>query len=371
MESRTISINQTNIGPNINQHYQQHFQQHYAATDREQSLTSSMNKFPQLGSSSLRNSDIDLANETHVIQNFHRTSPITSFEAHQESMNTSNFQTIGNVRQLNEQKNEKIQTTTTTTTTQPLIVISETHPNHSTYITNENVDLVHSTAQPLCESFTSTNGANTITVEYRATKSFDWPNLDIYLHIFLTFYFGYLAGILFFDGILRNIINFYTLEHSKMSPLIYIINIIFSIAYIAFIIWFMTICWRWWRNKSLSPDNTLLNYNRSPRERQANAHSYVFIAACVLIIGFFIFLTVGIIEMNHKGNQKYFNLSHGYYGQAAYTGDWIIFIFKLIFWIVGIVATLLLSRDVLMKYICPSKRIKINKEKPQTIYHIN
>ena len=367
MESRTISINQTNIGPNISQHYQQHFQQHYAATDREQSLTTSLNKFPQLGesASSMRNSAIDLANEAASSSPIHQ--PMTSYESHRECINASNFQTSGNARSLAEQKNEKIQTTTTTTTTQPVIVISEAVSDP--YLANECVELIHA---PICES-TYTTGPNTITIEYLTnSKTFDWPSLDIYLHIFLTFYFGYMAGMLFFDGILRSIINLYTLEQSAASPLIYTINIIFSIAYIAFIIWFMTICWRWWRNKSLSPENALApNYNRSPRDRQATAHKYVFVAACVLIVGFFIFLTVGIVELNHKRNQKSFDLASGYYGQAAYTGDWIIFVFKLVFWIVGIVATLMLSREVLMKYICPSKIIKINKEKPKTIYQIN
>lgn len=42
----------------------------------------------------------------------------------------------------------------------------------------------------------------TIRVEHHPkNEKFNWSNLDVYLHIFLTFYFGHFAAMLFFDGI--------------------------------------------------------------------------------------------------------------------------------------------------------------------------
>lgn len=39
-------------------------------------------------------------------------------------------------------------------------------------------------------------------------------------------------------------------------------------------------------------------------------------------------------------------------------------------WVVGIIITLLLSRDVFFKYCCPERRIKIDKERPTTVYEV-
>ena len=46
------------------------------------------------------------------------------------------------------------------------------------------------------------------------------------------------------------------------------------------------------------------------------------------------------------------------------------FILRLIMWVVGIIITLLLSRDVFFKYCCPERRIKIDKERPTTVYEV-
>ncbi len=213
----------------------------------------------------------------------------------------------------------------------------------------------------------------TIKVEHHPKPdTFNWSNLDIYLHIFLTFYFGHFAAMLFFDGILRNIINLYVMEHTAGSVLIYVIHIVFSIGFLAFTIWFMTICWRWWRHKSLVPSSSTQFSGRNPRDtlKQSKAYGYVFFAACLLIVGFFVFLAIGCIDIAFKKNQVAHSNIFKQYNESLYLADLLVFIFRLVFWIVGIVATLMLSRQVLYKHCCPSKQIKINKERPTTVYEV-
>lgn len=392
METRIIEVEHTDIGPttNVNQHYQQHFQTHYAMANSESNLANS--RFPSVHHIETYQQPIAFTTSRN---SFHRHElPLNGYEAHQSQIvhsSSIDHQPGGKLcitEQKNEQQNQSKKTvqTTTTTTTTPLLANDESGQMndtieviqplpHSGYVKNSKVE------------FQDPNSYS-IKVEYHpVTESFNWSNCDTYLHIFLTFYFGHFAAMLFFDGIIRNIINLIILDHIESSPFIYILHIVFSIAMLAFTIWFMTICWRWWRSKSLLPPNGLTYFDHTqrpvrPKDRQAAAHTYVFIAACVLIIGFFFYLALGVIDLWYKQqqassiikitiNDEYNHYSSlRKYSYPSYLTDLIVFIFRLVFWLTGIIATLLLSRDVLMRCFCPSKRIKIDKEKPTTVYEI-
>ena len=376
MENKILTVDHCSPGSNINQHYQQHFQQHYAATG--ETLDPRYPNIPARyvsSTSACSGSNGATAYEAHhqELSKQHQT-PLSSFESHSQLFQSNTLDQTGGgaqVQQKNEQSKKTVQTTTTTTTTQPVIVTQETLSPTPIMNAIEYTPQVVEQIQIHHVPCTMTQ-QSTISVEhYPSSCALNWSSCDTYLHIFLTFYFGHFAAMLFFDGILRSIANLYILEHTATSPLVFIVHIIFSIAYLAFTIWFMTICWRWWRNKSLQPDNGLPNLNQGPRDRQVKARGYVFFAACVLIVGFFVFLTIGIIELDHKRSQERFNIPYGRYNTSAYIGDWVVFVFRLVFWVVGIVATLLLSRDVLTKYCCPAKHIKINKERPTTVYQVH
>jgi len=137
----------------------------------------------------------------------------------------------------------------------------------------------------------------------------------------------------------------------------------------------MTICWRWWRYKSLTPSNDPANFDYTnrplrPRAKQASANTHVFVSACILIIGFFVFLVLGSLDIAYKKEQVANSDLFKQYNESLYLADMIVFVFRLVLWLVGIVATLLLSRQVLYKYCCPSKQIRINKERPTTVYEV-
>ena len=359
-----INIEHTNAP---NQHFQQHFQNHYSATS--ESNLSDMNnpRFPTVGY------------DTHSSR---RQTPLLGNESSHSQIVQSQYDQHGNLKCV-EQKEEQhakktTQTTTTTTTHQPYIIQADTVP----FIDSADPFMTHTTT--LNEGGTGTMGvrggsnleadAYKIKVEHHPIKvdSFNWSNLDVYLHIFLTFYFGHFAAMLFFDGILRNIFNLYLMEHTAGSIIIYILHIVFSIAFLAFTVWFMTICWRWWRHKSLIPSTGFDYAQRSirPRSRHSTAHGYIFLSACILIVGFFFFLALGCIDLGYKRRQTLHGETHKQYEESLYMADLIVFVFRLIFWLVGIVATLMLSREVLYKYCCPAKRIKINKERPTTVYEV-
>jgi len=320
MSSKIVTVEHYSSGPapSLDHHYNHHFEQHSAATGQLPAQT-----FPFVN----------------------RIEESEAFIQQRQSPFDNDYRVL-----KNEHQKKSIQTTTTTTTTKPVLV-EET----SEFAVNQaNVPLYSNQGNEEMYS---------IKIEhYPANSGFNWSKTDTYLHIFLTFFFGFFATILFFDGILRNIANFYILQHTNATYFIYIISIIFSIAYLAFTVWFMTICWRWWRNESISGSKSARNDN------EKTAHKYVFIAAVLLIIGFFIFLILGILDLHHKRTQHEYE--EGYYSDAAYMADLAIFIFKLVFWIIGIIATLLLSRNVLFKHLCPSKQIKIDKERPTTIYEV-
>lgn len=413
MENRTVLVEEKSssqgpvLVPNISQHYQQHFQQHYAATG-QQILPASPTITPidSINSPNINsikstknniNNQYNNANESLVeydeTVNFnHQTptplqlqsGPTSSFES-RSMYQTNSVETplLGTSPVNNIQHHKKtVQTTTTTTTTQePALLLLEDS------LFTPPVEFQTVTPLPITYSAVSTTNNQiqqnpepySIHVEHlpqEKTNRFNWNNADTYLHIFLTFYFGHFAAILFFDGILRSIASLYTLKHTNVSPLIYITHIIFSICLIAFVIWFMTQCWRWWRNKSLEPANGSTYYDYSQqkplrlRDKESLANNYVFLAAIVLIIGFFIYLIIGLVDINFKKEQEAYYKIYTHFNTSAYIGDWFVLIFRLIFWIVGIVATLLLSRNVLIKHLCPSKQIKINKEKPHTVYEV-
>jgi hypothetical protein len=169
-----------------------------------------------------------------------------------------------------------------------------------------------------------------------------WSNIDVYLHIFLTVFFGHFASMLFFDGILRNISNVFFYYY----PTLYIVNILFSIAYLAFTIWFLTVCWRWWRNKSLLPTMAQSqDYNVSNQKQTRIAQNYVFLAAIVLIVGFFIYIVMSVIDLSIRAK----------YSKTFY-GDVFIFIFRCIFWLLAIGANLCLNRDYLAKNFTVKKK---------------
>ena len=230
-----------------------------------------------------------------------------------------------------------------------------------------------------------------------------WSNMDTYLHIFLTFYFGHFAALLFFDGILRSVGALFTLEHASYSPLIYMTHIVFSIGYLAFTVWFMTVCWRWWRHKSLEPYRHNHNQNSQVNRRYSSrsmANAYVWLAVFILIVGWFIFVIIGLVDVNYKCRQAAYdrlyasptsqqrssssailpahsssnNNNNNYYKWNNYESscatDWAVYVFRLVFWLVGVVATLLLARNSIVKHVCPSRHIRIDKERPTTIYQV-
>jgi hypothetical protein len=213
---------------------------------------------------------------------------------------------------------------------QPQIV-----PNHDTYLT-ENYTIKMQPSGP----------QNTL----------NWTNSDTYIHIFLTFFFGHFASFLFFDGILRNIENLIVFER----PVFYIIFIIFSIAYLAFTVWMLTILWRWWRNKSLLPHdiNYVPNVPLLKKQQKLIAQNYVFIAAVILAFGLLVYLAIGIID----NRVKYYHYNTVYYI------DTIIFVIRLVLWFIAIIALLALNRRYFKDNVLP-KSFKTTKKEPQTIVY--
>lgn len=357
MEPRMIHIEHANAANGTNSNYQ--FQNHYTS----ESNLSDMNngKFPTVG--------------YEIHSSSRRQTPSFAHEAAHTQAAQSHYDYANNSRVLQEEEKhaqKKTHTTTTTTMQQPSYVLSEEHMPFN----SQRMD----SFQPIMKQSSVVDSENnpnsyTIRVEHHPKEeAFNWSNMDVYLHIFLTFYFGHFAAMLFFDGIVRNIVNLYIMEHTTGSIILYIIQIIFSIALLAFTIWFMTICWRWWRYKSLTPSTKSgTDYTQRPlrpRAKQSIAHGHVFVSAVILIFGFFIFLALGCIDLAYKQEQVANSNFFKQYNESLYFADMIVFIFRLIFWLVGIVATLLLSREVLYKYCCPSKNIKINKERPTTVYEV-
>ena len=381
MQPKVINVEHSTgtAEPNINQHYQQHFQQHYAAAS--ESNPDSNPRFPtNQMSGSFQNIDRPfITNRTP-----------TGFDSHSQIVRT--IDQNGNNVQSIEQKHEQRKTvhTTTTTTSKPVLVgeavITANTPLNAIFVNDAR--MIENETQPIVAQSTRqsaySNNSNadpddhysySIKVEHHpiSPNAINWSNIDTYLHIFLTFYFGSFATLLIFDGIIRNIINLFLLEHSIVSPFIYVIHIIFSICFLAFTVWFMTICWRWWRHKSLTPSNELPFYENNQRTLKPNvfnAHGYMFVAACILIIGLLFYLILGVIDLSYKRKlNKYHHLVTGY-NTLSYTYDLIMFVLRVILWVLGIVITLLLSRNVLIKHCCPSKQIKIDKEKPTTVYEV-
>lgn len=201
---------------------------------------------------------------------------------------------LGNVRKVEEKREQHSKrttqtTTTTTSTSQPVLLsasttpvhFAESSPHHLAYV--QQPVPVYAIAAAPCMPYPVvslpppspppppaithyTTSSGHIAVEhYPNSGRFSWSNADTYMHIFLTFYFGHFAAMLFFDGIIRNFVNLYLFEHRGLSMLIYILHIILSIALLAFCIWFLTICWRWWRNKSLLPMYGLPYYDLNQR----------------------------------------------------------------------------------------------------------
>lgn len=198
---------------------------------------------------------------------------------------------MGNVRKIEEKREHSkrtTQTTTTTTSTSTPVLLNSadlapatpvhfatdaaSHHHHLAYVqqpvpvyaiapapclpTIHVVPLAPSPPlpPPPPQPLAYTTSSGNITIEhYPNAGRFSWTKADTYMHIFLTFYFGAFAAMLFFDGIIRNFVNLYLFEHRNWSMLIFILHIILSIALLAFCVWFLTICWRWWRNKSLLP----------------------------------------------------------------------------------------------------------------------
>lgn len=381
MDERVISVDHgngsLNMNTGFNQHYKQHFQQHYTATS--DGLSQIQHPLHQ---------PMPLPLPPIVAQ------PAPPFQQYESRSQLIETDADGNTRKVEEKREHSskktVQTTTTTTMSQqPVIVTSDNEllgpPSPYQYHHGYNQTIVHpvqpvyainDTNNYLTSASTVEPSSGGITVEHypNNARGFSWSNVDTYLHIFLTFYFGHFAAMLFFDGIIRNFVNLYLFEHRNLSMLIYIFHIILSIALLAFTVWFMTICWRWWRHKSILP----LYYSGAPvrplgpKERQATFHGYVFTAALLLIVGFFCFLILGILDLSFKYElqQTSQQCLYGRYNNAAYIGDCVVFLLRALFWIVGIVATLLLSRETLYKYFCPSRRIKINKEKPTTVYQV-
>lgn len=192
-----------------------------------------------------------------------------------------------------------------------------------------------------------------VRVQTDASSSSQWHNLDTYLHIFLTFFFGHFASMLFFDGILRNISYLFVFN----APGLYIISILFSIIYLSFSLWLLTICWKWWRHKSLLPYDSRYVPNVPALQKQQNtiAHAYIFIAALVLAIGLLIYITLGVVDIRIKN----------YHNYTVHVIETIIFILRIILWIIGIIALLLLNRNYFISRFCPS----LIKPKQKTIVY--
>lgn len=177
------------------------------------------------------------------------------------------LQLIGNNSKLLQEEqqhaNKKTTTKTTTTMKQPIYMVDE----EKIPINHQRIEYFQPITSP---SYLKQNveiqdnpSSYAIRVEHHPKViALNWSKLDTYLHIFLTFYYGHFAAMLFFDGVLRNIINLYVIEQSTSSIFLYILSIVFSIAMLAFTIWFMTICWRWWRYKSLGPES--IEYTQQP-----------------------------------------------------------------------------------------------------------
>ncbi|CAF0753297.1 unnamed protein product [Brachionus calyciflorus] len=340
IDNHVISVEHVSSGPNIQQHYQQHFQQHYAAATSSSSNSIEPNlpmPFPQI---------------------------------EQQIQIEPKLQTS---QQTQQEHKKTVQTTTTTTIAQPILLTEDqllnlNQNNSQTFSPNNTTNISSIQPIPIYQANSLHSPEPGIHVEHFPQNK-HWSNTDTYLHIFLTFYFGHFAAILFFDGVVRNIgyLSVFGHDHSVFSPFIFILQIILSICLLAFTVWFMTICWRWWRHKSLQPIIDLSRQRLGPKERSLEVHAYVFTAAIILIITFFIYLILGSLDLSFKYgiDQKYGSLR-----KSFYVIDLGVFIFRIIFWIIGIVATLFLSRDVLYKYCCPGKRIRINKEKPTSIYQI-
>lgn len=310
----------------------------------------------------------------------HQTPSLAQEASHSHAVH-SHYDYANNAKVFQEEEQLAKKSTQTTTTTktvqQPSYMVSNVDEERVPFNT-QRYDVFQPINSPAAymkqTSVEIDNNPNSYTIKVQhhpKEEAFNWSNLDVYLHIFLTFYFGHFAAMLFFDGVLRNIVNLYVMEHSTGSVFLYIFHIVFSIALLAFTIWFMTICWRWWRYKSLSPDSAeYAQQPLKPRANQATAHGHVFISAVILILGFFIFLALGSIDLAYKRTQVLNSDFFKQYNESLYMADMIVFIFRLVFWLVGIIATTLLSREVLYKYCCPSKHIKINKERPTTVYEV-
>lgn len=221
-----------------------------------------------------------------------------SFESRTQMIETDGNGNYRKIEEKREQSKKTTQTTTTTTSTsQPIILNTNelvAQPNTPVHFTNalDHSQIAYTHVQPVPvyaitnvapmplltqplppppiiqqQAYTTTTSGGGISVEHYPTSgNFSWTNADTYMHIFLTFYFGHFAAMLFFDGIIRNFVNLYLFEHRNMSMLIYILHIILSIALLAFCVWFLTICWRWWRNKSLLPmyGASYYDYNQRP-----------------------------------------------------------------------------------------------------------
>lgn len=179
---------------------------------------------------------------------------------------------------------------------------------------------------------------------FSSNPNHQWSDLDTYLHILITFYFGFLATILFFDGIIKNAINiFYT-----TNPTIQFSFIIFSVCFQAFIIWFLTFSWRWWRFKSLYPNEP------SHISHLKIAETYFLISLIILSLGFCVYFILSIISfqceqyLNDLKQQDYFN-------------QLITLIFKLIFWFFGVVSMFLLNRKIICRQKYPRMIYQVKK----------
>lgn len=185
----------------------------------------------------------------------------------------------------------------------------------------------------------------------------EWNNLDTYLHIFLTFYFGHFASFLFFDGIVRNVESLIILN----MKIFYVIYIIFSIVYLSFTLWTLTILWRWWRNKSLLPHDETQFVPNLPflrKQQKLIARNYVFIATIIMAIGFFIYLLLAIIDNRYR-----------YSMTALFFVDTTIITIRLILWAIAIIALLALNRGYFAKNVLPKHFYNDHKNEQQTIVY--
>lgn len=221
----------------------------------------------------------------------------SSNDAYESRVQVIESDGMGNVRRVEEKREQHskrtTQTTTTTTSTsaQPTVLINSNelattpvhfadhHHQHLSYVQQPvpvyaiaatpcvpiQVMTVSPPPPPPPQPLYTTSSGNITVEHYSNAGRFSWTNADTYMHIFLTFYFGAFAAMLFFDGIIRNFVNLYLFEHSNWSMLVFILHIILSIALLAFCVWFLTICWRWWRNKSLLPMYGLPYYEHQHR----------------------------------------------------------------------------------------------------------